>query len=85
MDQYQHPQESKHTFRELQDWFARENFDFISGIPKPEAFSTFSENEEIFKKQPPGTGFDHLIVQTAMMLKGGAEGGFYIMVGQRRA
>lgn len=85
MDQYEHPHESKHTLGELQDWFERENFDFVSGIPKPKAFETFSENEEIFKKQPAGTGFDHFIVQAAMLLKGGAEGGFYSMVGQRRS
>lgn len=85
MDQYEHPHESKHTFGELQDWFAREGFDFVSGIPKPVAFGTFSENEEIFKKQPAGSRFDHFIVQATMLLKGGAEGGFYTMVGQKRS
>ena len=83
MDQYKNPHESKHTFGEILDWFDRCNMQFLNSIPKAEAFTPFAPNEQLFHVHPPGTKFDHLIVQLGMFLAGDREGGFFIMIGRK--
>lgn len=82
-DQYQHPHESKHTFDEALGWFRETGFEFINGIPKLQAFAGFSEQESLFRRNPAGTRFDHLWVQMSLALSGGAEGGFFVMIGRK--
>lgn len=82
-DQYQHPHESKHTFDEVLGWFRETGFEFINGIPKLQAFVGFSEQESLFYRNPVGTRFDHLWVQMSLALSGGAEGGFFVMIGRK--
>ena len=38
MDQYKHPHESKHAFREVLEWLDKTNFKFINSIPKTVPF-----------------------------------------------
>lgn len=83
MDQYKHPHESKHTFGETMGWFETNGFEFINGIPKVSLFHSFTEKEKLFAKVPRGTSFDHFMIQAQMMLTGGREGGFFVMIGRR--
>lgn len=84
MDQYKHPHESKHTIGEVLDWFGQSGVEFINSIPKAKAFEPFSPEEKLFKANQKGTSLDHLFVQLGMLLKGGSEGGFFIMIGRKR-
>jgi SAM-dependent methyltransferase len=85
MDQYKHPHESKHTIGEVIEWFDSSGFEFVNSIPKATAFSSFQENEKLFEANPAGSAFDHFLVQLGMVLTGGREGGFYLMIGRKTA
>lgn len=82
-DQYEHPHESKHTIGEVLSWFKQSGVEFINSIPKAEALKTFDEQENLFRKSPPGTWLDHLLVQLGMIFPG-REGGFFVMIGRKK-
>jgi SAM-dependent methyltransferase len=82
-DQYKNPHESKHMIGEVLGWFERCRVDFMNSVPKAVAFETFSEQERLFEKSPPGSRIDHLIVQLAQVFSGRREGGFFVMIGRR--
>ena len=84
MDQYKHPHESKHTLGEVLQWFDQCGFDFVNGIPKLAGLEPFSPQEKLFQRSPAGNAFDHFLVQMNLLLTGGSEGGFFIMIGQKR-
>lgn len=85
MDQYNHPHESKHTIGEVLQWFDRSGVEFINSIPKCTAADSFSPQERLFAANRSGSGLDHFIVQLSMLLAGGREGGFFIMIGRKKA
>ena len=83
MDQYKHPHESKHTYGQIMKWFQRSGFEFVNSIPKATAFDSITEQEKLFEDNSSGTWLDHFIVQTGILITGGAEGGFFLMIGRR--
>jgi len=83
MDQYKHPHESKHTYGQIMQWFQRSGFEFVNSIPKATAFYSTTEQEKLFEDNSSGTWLDHFIVQTGILITGGAEGGFFLMIGRR--
>ena len=85
LDQYKNPHESKHAIGEVQGWFEKTGIDFLSGIPKAVAFESFSGEEKLFEAHARGSRLDHALVQLGMIFSGGREGGFFVMIGRRRA
>jgi SAM-dependent methyltransferase len=83
MDQYKNPHESKHTIGEVLRWFDQAGVEFVNGIPKPSVLESFSPDEALFRPHSRGTALDHVIVQFKMLLGGGREGGFFIMIGRK--
>lgn len=83
-DQYNHPNELKHTIGEVLKWFEKTGFDFVYGIPNPKAFEGFKLNDVIFKKHPRGNWFDHFITQAHLFSTGSKEGGLFIMIGKKQ-
>lgn len=82
LDQYCHPQESKHTMSETLGWFAEAGFSFVSSVPK--IAGTFSTEEKLFAPTSPGTGFDRISAEIGMLFsRHGGEGGLYIMIGRK--
>ena len=84
-DQYRHPHESKHTIDQILEWFKSTSFEFTNGIPKATILSEFAVDEPLFVRNDSGTWLDHLFVQTGMLLGGGKEGGFFIMIGEKHS
>lgn len=84
-DQYKNPHESKHTIDEVLGWFEKNGFDFINGIPKTRVFEGITDAEKLFRPNPRGSWFDHLIVQASLVFTGSREGGLFLMIGKRRA
>jgi SAM-dependent methyltransferase len=84
-DQYKHPHESKHTFGEVLNWFDQSRVEFVNSIPRCTAADLFSRQEKLFKVHSRGISFDHFIVQMGMLFSGGREGGFFIMIGRKKA
>ncbi len=85
MDQYKHPHESKHTIGEVLGWFEQSGFDFVKSIPRSRPFRPFSRDESLFEPEAAGSSFERLAVELGMILRGSREGGFFVMVGRRRA
>jgi len=83
-DQYDNPHESQHTVGEVLRWFDKTGFDFVNSVPKLKLFDTASAQERIFKSNPKGNWFNHFIAQANLLLTGGKEGGFFLMIGRRR-
>ncbi len=85
MDQYKNPHESKHTINEALDWVKKIGFSFVSCIPKSNPFEPgFSESEQLFKPMQPGNRFERFLVDTGMLVTGGSEGGFFIIIAQKK-
>lgn len=84
MDQYKHPHESKHTIGEVLRWFDLSGFNFVNGIPKLNPLESFSKDEKLFQVNDRGSLFDRFLVQAKMIFTPHNEGGFYIMIGQKR-
>ena len=82
-DQYEHPHESKHTIGEVLKWFAKTDFQFVNGIPKTTFWGDFDQDKSLFEPDSKGTLLDHFLVQSGMLISGGSEGGFFLMIGQR--
>ncbi len=82
MDQYKHPQESKHSYDEVIDWFESGGFEFLFSIPKID-LSPFSEWEKLFESHDKGTRLARLATQLGMLLTGGVDGALFIMIGRR--
>lgn len=85
MDQYKNPHEYKHSIGEVLNWFDQCGVEFINSIPKSKAFMSFSPEEKLFELNPRGTLLDHFLVQLGMMLTGGSEGGFFLMIGRKKS
>ncbi|MBM2826628.1 MAG: Methylase involved in ubiquinone/menaquinone biosynthesis, partial [Dehalococcoidia bacterium] len=83
MDQYKHPHESKHTLGEVLGWFEQTGFEFINSIPKSTASAVFSSKEKLLAPNPKGSAIDRFLVQFGMLISGGKEGGFFVMIGRK--
>jgi SAM-dependent methyltransferase len=83
MDQYKHPHESTHTIREILGWLDQTGLTFVKSIPKINGQS-FSPDERLFSPEPPGSRFQQLAAELSMALSGSREGGFFIVIAQRR-
>jgi SAM-dependent methyltransferase len=80
MDQYKHPQESKHTYDEVMHWFSSNGFEYIFSIPKIDSFP-FTAQERLFEPHDKGTKLDRLMTQLELLLTGGADGALFITIG----
>lgn len=83
LDQYKNPHEFKHSIDEVLHWFDKTGFEFVNGIPKLRPFDQFSSDEELFKKNVKGNSIDHLLVELGLLIEGGRDGGFFLMIGRK--
>jgi SAM-dependent methyltransferase len=82
-DQYQHPHESKHAAGEVLRWFDDTGLDFVRGIPSLTLDDGPADPGALFDPVKPGTALDRLLTQTAQVVTGSREGGFFIMIGRK--
>ena len=84
-DQYKHPHESKHTYGEVLEWFDQCGIEFITSIPTCTG-SPLGQTDKLFDRtEPRPTSMARFRTQLGMLLKGGAEGGLFIMIGRKAA
>jgi SAM-dependent methyltransferase len=84
MDQYRHPHESSHSMDEVLGWFDENDIAFVSGIPHLDE-TAFTSDEALFADKSPGSRFARVSTQLGMLLRGGADGGLFLMIGRRHA
>jgi 2-polyprenyl-3-methyl-5-hydroxy-6-metoxy-1,4-benzoquinol methylase len=83
MDQYKNPHESSHTMDEVLKWFEEAGISFTNSFPSTNVGGSISDSEILFEPRSPGTRIGRFLVQLGMMVRGGREGGFFLMFGRR--
>ncbi|MBL9115699.1 MAG: methyltransferase domain-containing protein [Verrucomicrobiaceae bacterium] len=82
-DQYKNPYETKHTIGEVAEWVKQINFEYISSIPKSTIPSDISPDHKLFQPARLGGPLERFLVESAMIVNGGKEGGFFIVIARR--
>lgn len=85
MDQYRHPHESKHTIGEVLGWLRETGIDFVKSIPRSVPFAPFTPEERLFQPERPGSALERFVAESSMAFGGSSEGGFFIVIGRKRA
>ncbi len=81
-DQYQHPEEHRHTLGEVQSWFAENHVEYIRAYPS----ALLGERPHSLLTPATDTwSLEAWLAQLAWMGTLGQEGGLFVTVGRRRA
>src|SRR5712692_9781572 len=80
-DQYQHPEEHRHTLAEVQGWFDENGVEYVRAYPS----ALLGEDaEDLFARAPDTWRPEAWLAQIGWMRTLGQEGGLFVTVGQRR-
>lgn len=79
-DQYQHPEEHRHTVGEVQRWFAENDIEYVRTYPSA---LLESEAAELFDSCDDAWPPEQWLAQLGWMTTLGHEGGLFITVGRR--
>ena len=79
-DQYQHPEEHRHTVGEVQRWFAQNGIEYVRTYPS----SLLSvDSDELFASCDDAWAPEQWLAQLGWMKTLGHEGGLFVTVGRR--
>jgi len=79
-DQYQHPEEHRHTLAEVQRWFAENDVEFVRSYPS----AVFGdEPEDLFAPADDNWTLEAWLAQVGWMFTLGREGGLFFTIGRR--
>jgi SAM-dependent methyltransferase len=84
-DQYMHPEEHRHTTREVQRWFADSRIEYLRTYPDSLFASEPLENDALFQPAEDDWGFENWMAQLAWMKSLAHEGGLWVTVGRKSA
>ena len=79
-DQYQHPEEHRHTLTEVQGWFAENGVEYVRTYPSA---MLNQEWDELFASAEDNWRFEGWLAQLGWIRTLGHEGGLFITVGRR--
>ena len=79
-DQYQHPEEHRHTLSEVRGWFAENGVEYLRAYPSA---MLCQESEELFASAADNWWVEGWLAQIGWIGALGHEGGLFITVGQR--
>jgi SAM-dependent methyltransferase len=79
-DQYQHPEEHRHTLAEVQGWFAESGVEYLRAYPSA---MLCEESEELFASASDNWRFEGWLAQIGWIGALAHEGGLFITVGRR--
>ena len=80
-DQYQHPEEHRHTLAEVQRWFAENGVEYLRTYPSA---VLGDEPEELFAPAADNWRLEGWLAQLGWMRTLGREGGLFFTIGRRR-
>jgi hypothetical protein len=80
-DQYQHPEEHRHTLAEVQGWFAENDIDYLRTYPSA---VLGDEPTALFSQAADNWRLEGWLAQAAWMTTLSREGGLFVTVGRRR-
>jgi len=79
-DQYQHPEEHRHSIAEVQRWFAENGVDYLRTYPS----ATFEdEPDDLFTAASDNWRVENWLAQLTWMRTLGHEGGLFFTIGRR--
>jgi 2-polyprenyl-3-methyl-5-hydroxy-6-metoxy-1,4-benzoquinol methylase len=81
-DQYQHPEEHRHTLAEVQTWFAENGVEYVRAYPSA-MLSQESEPEDLFAGAADNWHLEGWLAQLGWIASLAHEGGLFITVGRR--
>jgi SAM-dependent methyltransferase len=80
-DQYRHPEEHRHTHRQVLSWFAAAGVEYLRAFPS----ALLSEDsDDLFAPAADNWAFEAWLAQLGWMGSLGPEGGLFVMVGRRK-
>jgi 2-polyprenyl-3-methyl-5-hydroxy-6-metoxy-1,4-benzoquinol methylase len=79
-DQYQHPEEHRHTLGEVQQWFASNGVDYVRAYPSA---LLATQSDDLFETAGDAWAPEQWLAQLAWMTTLGHEGGLFVTVGRR--
>jgi 2-polyprenyl-3-methyl-5-hydroxy-6-metoxy-1,4-benzoquinol methylase len=80
-DQYQHPEEHRHTLAEVQAWFEENGVDYLRAYPSA---VLDDEGGELFAPAADNWRIEGWLAQLGWMTTLGREGGLFFTIGRRR-
>jgi len=84
-DQYQHPEEHRHTLREVKRWFRENEIEYVRAYPSTLLGSGDSAEPGLFTPAPDEWALESFLAQLSWMRTLAAEGGLFVTIGQRRS
>ena len=79
-DQYQHPEEHRHTLAEVQGWFAENGVEYLRAYPSA---VLCQDSEELFATAADNWRLEGWLAQLGWIGALGHEGGLFVTVGRR--
>jgi SAM-dependent methyltransferase len=79
-DQYQHPEEHRHTLAEVQSWFTENDVEYLRAYPSA---ILCQEPQELFTSAPDNWRVEGWLAQIGWMGTLGKEGGLFVTIGRR--
>jgi SAM-dependent methyltransferase len=79
-DQYQHPEEHRHTLAEVQRWFVENDVEYVRSYPSA---VLGDEPEDLFAPAGDNWRFEGWLAQLGWMRTLGHEGGLFFTIGRR--
>jgi hypothetical protein len=79
-DQYQHPEEHRHTLGEVQGWFAENGVEYLRSYPSA---LLDGDSNELFEPAPDNWRFEGWLAQLGWIRSLGHEGGLFVTIGRR--
>jgi ubiquinone/menaquinone biosynthesis C-methylase UbiE len=80
-DQYQHPEEHRHTLGEVQGWFAENDIEYLRAYPSA---LLAAESDDLFASDGDIWNAEQWLAQLGWMKKLGHEGGLFVTIGRRQ-
>jgi 2-polyprenyl-3-methyl-5-hydroxy-6-metoxy-1,4-benzoquinol methylase/uncharacterized protein YbaR (Trm112 family) len=84
-DQYQHPEEHRHTLREVKRWFRENEIEYVRAYPSALVGSGEDGEPSLFRPASDDWALESFLAQLSWMGTLAAEGGLFVTVGQRRS
>jgi hypothetical protein len=81
-DQYQHPEEHRHTIGEVQRWFRECGVEYVRAYPSA---LIGEDSEDLFAHAGDNWRPEGWLAQLCWIHSLGHEGGLFVMIGQRRS
>jgi len=84
-DQYMHPEEHRHTTREVQRWFKGSGIEYLRTYPDSLFAAEKLPEDALFEPCEDDWGFENWMAQVAWMKSLAHEGGLWVTIGRKSA